>query len=401
MDLLPDLRGLLVVVTVAALAPVISSMIPGRRVPQVVMLILGGVIVGPEVLGWANPDQVALIADVGLAFVFLLAGFEIEPLTLLAAPGRLAITSWVVSAALALAVVGLLAATGFVHAYVPVALALTTTALGTLIPILREKRLLDTAFGRQFLAVGAVGELFPIIAIALFLGVQSRFAAVVSLVVIAVVAVSLGLLARLRVGRHLARVVNDAADGTGQANLRWSMVLLLALVVLAGEFGLDVVLGAFLAGAVLRHWSPPGSHLFEAKLDAVGYGFFIPVFFVSSGMGIDIASIRESPARLLVFVLLLLAVRGLPVLAIYRGVLPMRPRVALMLCTATTLPLIVALTEIGLASGTMLPENAAALVGAGVVSVLLFPLIGTHLASGSEPVETVEPVQLPDERAGT
>lgn len=381
MDLLPDLRGLFVVVTVAALAPVLAALVPGRRLPQVVLLILGGVLIGPEVLGWAAPDEVGLIADVGLAFVFLLAGFEIDLTTLVAGPGRLAATAWSTSLVVALAVVTVLDLTGYVTAFVPVALALTTTALGTLIPILREQGLLGTAFGRHFLANGAVGELFPIVAIAMFLGVHSELAAILSLVVIGAAAVVLALLPRLRVGRHLTRLVSDVADATGQANLRWTMVLLLALVVLAGEFGLDVVLGAFLAGAVLRHWAPPGSHALEAKLDAVGYGFFIPVFFVSSGMGIDIDSIRESPGRLFVFLALLLAVRGLPVLLVYRRALPSRSRWALMLCTATTLPLIVALTQIGLETGIMLPENAAALVGAGVLSVLLFPLVGTHLAA--------------------
>ena len=149
---------------------------------------------------------------------------------------------------------------------------------------------------------------------------------------------------------------------------------------LAGEFGLDVVLGAFLAGAVLRRWAPGDTHSLEGKLDAVGYGFFIPVFFVGSGMSIDVESIVEAPARLLIFLVLLLAVRGLPVLAVYRKALEIRQRTQLMLCTATSLPLIVALTEIGLANGTMLPENAAALVGAGVLSVMIFPALAVLLA---------------------
>ena len=158
-----------------------------------------------------------------------------------------------------------------------------------------------------------------------------------------------------------------------------SILLLLGLLVLAGEFGLDVVLGAFLAGAVLRRWAPGDTHALEGKLNAVGHGFFIPVFFVSAGMAVDVDSIIESPARLLVFLALLLSVRGLSALVIYRKDLAMRERVQLMLCTATSLPLIVALTQIGLASDTMLPENAAALVGAGVLSVLLFPLTAVLL----------------------
>ena len=210
---------------------------------------------------------------------------------------------------------------GFVDAFVPVALALTTTALGTVLPILRERGMLAGAFGKYFMASGAVGELFPILAIAIFLGVKSSFAALISLAAIAVVAVVLAMSSKFFHGRTLARIVSEGADSTGQTTLRWSILLLLALLVLAGEFGLDVVLGAFLAGAVLRRWAPGEVHSFEAKLDAIGYGFFIPVFFVvrrcRRGHRLD----SRIACRLVVFFVLLLVVRGLPVLFVYRRAL--------------------------------------------------------------------------------
>jgi Kef-type K+ transport system membrane component KefB len=195
-----------------------------------------------------------------------------------------------------------------------------------------------------------------------------------------VVAAVLSALPRSFSGRRVAAVISEGADTTGQTTLRWSILLLLGLVVLAGKFGLDVVLGAFLAGAVLRRWAPGDVHSLESKLDAVGYGFFIPVFFVAAGMAVDVRSIIESPARMVVFLVLLLLVRGAPVLAVYRRTLDWPDRVPLTFLTATTLPLIVALTQIGLDSGTMLPENAAALVGAGVLSVLLFPIVSISVA---------------------
>ena len=139
------------------------------------------------------------------------------------------------------------------------------------------------------------------------------------------------------------------------------------------------MLGAFLAGIVLRRWAPTDVHALEQKLDAVGYGFFIPIFFVSSGMSLDIDAIAKAPLRLLAFFLLLLAVRGAPALILYRKDLPAAERVQLTFLTATTLPLLVALTDIGLRNGTMLPENAAALVGAGVLSVLVFPMIAVAI----------------------
>ena len=394
MDILEGLTELFVVATVSALAPVVSSLIPRVRVPQVVLLILGGILIGPVGLGVEVSPAIQLISNVGLGFVFLLAGFEIDPGILIARAGRLALWGWLTSLVVGGALVGALAAVGYVHAFVPVALALTTTALGTVLPILREHHLLDRTFGRYFLATGAIGELFPILAIAIFLGVNSRLAALLSILVIALIAVALAASQRVLRGRRLATIISEGADTTGQTTLRFAIVLLLGLLVLAGEFGLDVVLGAFLAGVVLRRWAPAELHSFEGKLDALGYGFFIPVFFVSAGMGVDLQSIVDAPARLLVFLALLLLVRGLPVLFVYRRALALRQRTQLLLCTATTLPLIVALTQIGLASGTMLSENAAALVGAGVLSVLFFPLIAVlidrpeekgSVASGSPP----------------
>lgn len=385
MDLLQGLTELLVVATVSALAPVASALIPRVRVPQVVLLILGGILIGPVGLGFEVSSAIQLIANIGLGFVFLLAGFEIDPAILLARAGKLALWGWLISLGFAVALVGLLSSLGYVQAFVPVALALTTTALGTVLPILREHDLLDRAFGGFFLAAGAFGELFPILAIAVFLGVNSRLAASISILVIASVAVALAASRRVFHGRRIATIVAEGADTSGQTTVRFAIVLLLGLLVLAGDFGLDVVLGAFLAGVVLRRWAPVELRAFEGKLDALGYGFFIPVFFVTAGMGVHVQSIVEAPARLFIFLTLLLVVRGLPVLLVYRRALALRERTQLMLCTATTLPLIVALTEIGLASGTMLPENAAALVGAGVLSVLFFPLIAVLLERpGSE-----------------
>ena len=375
MDLLTGLVELFAVVAVAAVAPLVAALIPHQRVPQVVLLILGGILIGPYGLGLQPLQEVELVANVGLGFVFLMAGFEIDPGVLFARAGKLALVAWATSAVLATVVVGILAALGYVRAFVPVALALTTTALGTVLPSLREQGMLGGAVGRYFMASGAIGELLPILAIAVFLGVNSRIAALVSIAAIALVAVALSLAPRVLHGRRLAHIVAEGADSTGQTTLRWSLLLLIGLLVLAGEFGLDVVLGALLAGVVLRRWAPGEAEAFESKLDAVGYGFFIPVFFVVAGMGVDLTSIMDSPERMFVFLALLVMVRGLPVLVVYRRALAIRQRTQLMLFTATTLPLIVALTEIGLNNGTMRPENAAALVGAGVMSVLVFPFV--------------------------
>ena len=222
---------------------------------------------------------------------------------------------------------------------------------------------------------------------AVFLSAQGAFLGLLSLVLIGGVALLLTLVPRLARHEKIQGILSAGEHETSQTSLRWTIVLLFALLVIAADFGLDVVLGAFLAGVVLRRWAPGDVHSLEAKLDAVGYGFFIPVFFVASGMSLDLKSIIESPARLVVFFILFLVVRGLPALLFYRRELPMRGRVQMMLLTATALPLLVALAAIGLESGTMLPENAAALVGAGVLSVIVFPAVAVSLArSGKAPL---------------
>jgi Kef-type K+ transport system membrane component KefB len=381
------LIDLLIVSLIAALTPIAAGLLSRLRVPQVVILIVGGILVGPQVLGWAEPAGIELVSNVGLGFLFLLAGYELELGLFRARAGRLALSSWLVTALVAVAVTGALAAAGFVRAFVPIAIGLTTTALGTLLPILRDNQMLEGRFGAFIMAAGAVGEFLPIVATAVFLSAQGAFLGLLSLVLIGGVALLLTLVPRLLRNEKIRGILSEGEHATSQTTLRWTMVLLFALLVIASDFGLDVVLGAFLAGVILRRWAPGDVDALEGKLDAVGYGFFIPVFFVTSGMSLDLHSIIESPARLIVFFVLFLVVRGLPALLFYRQDLPMRGRVQLMLLTATALPLLVALAHIGLESGTMLPENAAALVGAGVLSVIVFPAVAVSLRpSGARPL---------------
>jgi Kef-type K+ transport system membrane component KefB len=377
------LQALLVVTLVAALAPMVVAALPGPDIPQVVVLILAGVLIGPQGLGLASTTGIKLLSDVGLGVLFLLAGYELDPRLLRAHPGRLAIIGWTISAVIAVGTVAALGSLGFVHAFVPIGLALTTTALGTLLPILHDNNMLSGQFGRYVLAAGAVGELFPIVAISLFLTGRGEFVAIASILAVGVLAILLTLLPRVLGDTRLRALIQQGRRATSQTTLRWSIVLLLLLLVAAERFGLDVVLGAMLAGIVLRSWTHQVDvdlTPLEGKLDAVGYGFFIPVFFVASGMALDVRSIAENPVRLIVFFVLLLVVRGLPSLLVYRRALPLRQRVEMTFITATTMPLLIALAAIGLSTGVMIPANAAALVGAGVLSVLVYPFIAIALA---------------------
>jgi len=370
------LDTLLAVAIVAAVAPIIAALLPGKRVPQVVILIFLGILIGPQGLGLGDAPSIDLLSNIGLGFLFLMAGYELNPSLLRERAGRLAMAGWAFSAVLAVGVVGVLTAVHFVYDFVPIGLALTTTALGTLLPILADNDMLSGRFGRHVLAAGAVGELFPIVAISVFLTRRGSFSAILSLLAVGVAALILTALPRIIGDARLRAVIAQGRQATAQTTLRWAVVLLMVLLVAAARFGLDVVLGAMLAGMVLRTWTRRmgvDTGPLEIKLEAVGYGIFIPIFFVASGMTLDVRAIIASPLRLLVFLGLLLVVRGLPALVIYARVLPMVQRLEMILITATTMPLLIALAEIGQQDGTMLPANAAAMVGAGVLSVLLFP----------------------------
>jgi Kef-type K+ transport system membrane component KefB len=384
-DLTRGIDSLLAVAAVAVLAPFVSALLPGHRVPQIVVLILGGVLIGPQALGLAETATIELFSNVGLGFVFLLAGYELDPTMFRERSGRLGLAAWFVTFAIALVVTGGLEATGFVHAFAPVSLAFTTTALGILVPIMRDSGMLGAPgqpggpFGRYVVAAGVTGELLPVVAIAVFLGTSNRLHALLSLAAVGALAAVFVLGPRLVRSRRLAAVMAAGEHASSQTTLRAAVVLLLALLAFAARFGLDIVLGAFVAGIVLRQWSPGDVRQLEAKLDAVGYGVFIPVFFVSAGMGLDVRSIVEEPLAVLGFLALLLVVRGLAVLVVYRTALTGTQRVQMGLLTATTLPLLVALTQVGLDNGTMHPEDAAAVVGAGVASVLIFPAVAVAL----------------------
>ena len=388
MDLETGLNTLLVVSIVSACAPFVAGLLKRLNLPQVVVLIVGGILIGPDVLGWADPPSIELLENVGLGFLFLMAGYELELNLFREHVGRRAIVAWFVTAVIAVSVTGALAAIGFVQAFVPVAIGLTTTAFGALLPILRDNDMLSGSFGRCILPAGAVGEFLPIVGIAIFLSANGKFLGLISLVSMALVALFLAWLPRITHGKRIAQIAREGEHATAQITLRITLCLMFLLLVVASDFGLDVVLGAFLAGAVLKRWAPGDVHSLETKLDAVGYGFFIPVFFIYSGMTLDLQSIAEAPLRLVVFLFLLLTVRGVPALFLYRHDLGASQRLQMTLLTATALPLLVALSQIGLSTGHMLPENAAALVGAGVLSVMFFPGLAVALKKRGSGVTT-------------
>jgi len=389
-DVAAGLSSLFAIVAVAALAPFIVAVLPGPKIPEVAVLLVLGVVIGPQVLDLAQVSEpIGLFAAVGLGFLFFVAGFELPPELIRGRLAKRAGLNWLTAVALALLAAGFLQWTGVVRDTAAVAIALTSTALGTLLPILRDAGITERPVGRAVLANGAVGEFGPIVAISLLLGARGALTSLVVLAVFGLVALLLAALPS-HFGPRFTEILLRGRETTSQTSLRLIVLLLVGLLAIAGAFGLDVILGAFFAGVITRrHVSPGTDQLLETKIDGLAFGLFVPLFFVVSGMSLDVQAILESPERLVLFFALLVVCRGLPTLLWFRGWLPRPDLMRLALYTATGLPIMVAVSTIGVDSGLMLPANAAALIGAGVLSVLSFPaaahVIGRRHPGAEEP----------------
>jgi len=386
------LRSLVLIVLIAAISPLVADIARRwTRLPGVVVEILLGIAIGPHVLGWAHLDEVIeVLAEMGLVLLIFLAGFEIEPEAVRGRPVTLAVRGWLVSLVIGTAVASALHAADITSGVRFVAIALTTTAIGTLLPILGDADVLSTPLGRNFLAGGVMGELGPIVAISVALATDNPARTTIILAVFGVITVGTGWLATRPARPRLVELIARTLHSSGQFGVRVSVLLCVLLVWAAERFGLDVLLGAFAAGMVARlflvghnaepggHDHPVGTHHEEVqlRLEALGFGFFIPLFFVVNGVHFDLAALGHlgALAKVPLFLLLFLVVRGLPAL-LYRRDLAPRDTVALGLLQAAALPLIVVITSLGTATGRMRPDNAAAMVGAGLLSVVIFPLI--------------------------
>ena len=380
-DLTRELNSLLVIAAIAAATPLLVGLL---RLPvaEVVLMLAFGVIFGPEVLGWIElDDAIDLLAELGLAFLFFAAGLELEKRAVEGRSGKLALTGWLVSAALALVAAGILQRLGVIDDFLGVAICLTSTALGTLLPILSDKGLLKTPFGNYFMGAGAIGEFGPVLAISLLLSTKSFWLALLSVALFAAVAFVFAKAPTLLRTNRVMAVIERGQETSAQTAVRLTALLLVALLAIAEDFGLDVVLGAFIAGIITKQLVPTSEQsVLQTKVEGIAFGVFIPIFFIVSGARLDISSILANPSLLFVFLVLLLVIRGIPQFFLYRRAIPnAKERAGFSLYVATALPIIVAVTSVELASGFMDPSVAAALVGAGALSVLVFPLVAQRL----------------------
>ncbi|MDI3402901.1 cation:proton antiporter [Streptomyces cavernicola] len=378
---------LVLIMVVAVLAPLLSYGL-GRwvRIPLVIFEIVLGILIGPDVLGLAHHDKaVDMLSDLGLSMLIFLAGYEIEFAAVRGDTLRRAVWAWLVSLVLGLGLA--LALTGAdLSKTVVVGTALTSTALGTVLPILRDSGDLKGRFGTVMMAFGAVGEFGPIIAMALLLsGRRPGESAAVLLAFAAITAAAVFWALRPR-RPWFAEVVANTLHSSAQFAMRFVMLLLVAMLALAHAFGLDTLLGAFAAGIltrlVMHGAAPESSPEVLGKVEAMGFGFFVPVFFVVTGIEFDLASLLDGGralALLPVFLLLFLLVRGLPAYVLAPRDLTRTDRRSLGLYAATCLPLVVAITTIGRDTEVIGQGEAAALVGAAMISVLVLPLAALRL----------------------
>ena len=389
MDL--SFSGLVVVAAVALGAPIVIGMIPGLRLPSAVLEIVAGIVIGPAALGWVEMDDVIRVFSLfGLAFLLFLAGLEIDFDRLRGRPLRLAAAGFVVSFALALAVGGALAAAGQVESGLIVAIILSATSLGVVVPVLKDAGEAGTPFGQLLIAAASIADFASIIALTLFFsreatGTGTKLLLLAGFVVAAAVAVA-GLVGLER-WRRLSATLVRLQDTTAQVRVRGAFLLLAGFVALAERLGLEVILGAFTAGVILslvdRDTLMTHPH-FRTKLEGAGFGFFVPVFFVGVGLTFDLDALVASASTVLhlpLFLAALLAVRGLPAL-LYRGLIGDRRAVGAAFLQATSLPFIVAASMIGVELGVIGEATSAALIGAGLLSVVVFPLVAAIVIGG-------------------
>ena len=398
-----DFISLTVIVAIAAFAPIITRLVPKQAIPEIVILLFAGAFLGPYLAGCIQVDDaIKLISDLGLAFLFLFAGFEISPSNLTNKQGRRGFLTWVVSFGIAYGAMLLLAlVTHMTFDVLAVAIALVTTALGTILPILQERHLMGTPVGDAVLSYGTWGELCPVIAMALLLTTRATWLTIIILIAFVLIAVVVALLgARVRTaGGKIYGWFTESAQTTSQSFVRLTVLLLVLLTAVSAIFDLDIVLGAFAAGFVLRVILPEGNDVLEEKLQGIGYGFFIPVFFVVSGTSINMQAVFTEPLILVGFIVLLLFIRGLPIfiaLSIPRTkqTMSLNGRLSVSLYCTTALPLIVAVTSVAVDAGTMTQEIASVLIFAGAVTVLMMPLLAsiTYRVADMHPVVAVKEI---------
>ncbi len=381
-----DLTSLAFISLVAVLCPIIASFIPGKAIPETVLLLLAGALLGPHGANLIQiSNAISLLSDLGLAFLFLLAGYEISPKNLTGTEGKRGAATWVVTFLVAFLIVAVWPTLSvFELDGIAVVIALTTTAMGTLLPILQERGILGTRVGTEIIAYGTWGELLPILAMTVLLSTRATWQSVVILFAFLAIALLAAAVPKMaaKVGTYIHKFIVDNANTNAQMVIRSVNLLLIGLTAISAVFDLDIVLGAFAAGFILRFLIPEGNQTMEMKHNAIAYGFLVPLFFVASGAKIDVRAVFSEPELLVLFIVLLLFVRALPIfVSLSLGkdsrTMDVRERLTVAFYCTTALPIIVAVTTVAVSAEAMSQETASVLVAVGGVTVFLMPLLAS------------------------
>ena len=383
--------NLVIVVAVAFVCPLLLGVFPALRIPSVVLEVVAGIVLGPSVLGWVHiDDAVQVLSLIGVAFLLLLAGIEIDYDQLRGRQLEVALLGFALSFGIALALGFGLNSAGVFSAPFLIAVILSATSLAVVLPVLKDSNLIESRFGQLVIAGTSIADVATIVMLSLFFSMDSGGLGSRLLLFGAFGLLGLAAAGTIFVGEHLARVsaaLMKLQDTTAQIRVRGAFLLLIAFSIFALQFGLEAILGTFIAGAILkladRDRMMTHTH-FHRKLEEAGFGIFIPVFFVASGIRFDGHALFASGsalAKVPLFFILLLVIRGLPAI-VYRPLVGTRLTAAAGFLQATNLSFVIVASTIGVQLGLLSGATAAALVAAAVLSVVVYPLIALTLLRG-------------------
>lgn len=388
-----DIISLTAILGLIFLLPLIAQWIPTRPFPEAVVCLIGGMVCGPYALNWIHTTgAINLLSELGLAFLFLLAGYDMDPQIIKGKQGRRGLWTWMIT--LGISACAVMTIPVFWHwdlTTVSAIIILTTTALGTLLPILKERGVEDTPIGRATIAYGLWGELGPIFLMALLMTNTHHWKALLLLLAFIIICIGIALLPKIAhaIAIKLNYIVVHHSNSSSYLPLRLTILLLVGLVALSSLFSLDAVLGAFAAGFILRYLLPQGNDRLDGELQTMGSGFFIPIFFVVSGCNINIKAIGEMPIMLIAFIVILIVVRAIPIYISLKKdpdatELTSRQRWAVAFYCTTALPIILAVTTVAQSAGAISAQVGSILVAAGAITVLVMPLIASLLSKESQ-----------------
>jgi Kef-type K+ transport system membrane component KefB len=397
--------NLLIVVVVAFAAPFVLGLAPRLRLPAVVLEIVAGIAIGPSGLGWVQIDEpVKILSLIGLAFLLFLAGLEIDVQRLRGRTLRITGLGFAVSLLVGLVAGVAFHAGGLVRSPLFIAIVLSSTSLGVIVPVLKDSGNVGSSFGQLVIAAASIADFGAIILLSLFFSGQGSTDTTGKLILLGLFAVLVAVIGLAISGfersDRLSDVLAALQDTTAQIRVRGAFVLLIGFVALADQVGLETILGAFAAGALLSlvDRDEAMTHpLLRLKLEAAGFGLFIPVFFISSGLRFDLGALFSSAstvARVPLFLIALLVVRGIPAL-LYSSQLGRRQAAIAGLLQSTSLPFIVTATMIGQQIGVVSKPTGAGLIAAGLLSVIVFPVTGLSLLRRSAPAGTDSASSMP------